>query len=364
MPHVRAREYVVPDQDVYELEYVEVIQRHHKRSPYQKNTFPAEDHEWPGCGDTREFYYGQPTPGFDAAKIYWDNYQDPLNPLQKPGYQGSCQFPQITKDGLQDSYTHGKDLYEVYGKKLNFLPRFFGETTIFRVTSNVITSQVAGGLIKGMFGTSAEVPVLQQYDSIDSLRPGYSCGYADNIRGAYQGNNLNWTEHLEQSQQLFITDPKNCVSSDDADKVFRLAQFEYSYIFRDAPQSLEYARTKYGLYLNELAARLRQHIQGIMPGAEVKYRHNIAHDGSMAPLLGALQVSEMVWPGMGSEVVFELYSSSRGEKKWFVRVLWGGKVMHSSAMGEINMIPADELLGYITGLVGENASYVLGKCGY
>lgn len=70
MPHVRAREYVVPDQDVYELEYVEVIQRHHKRSPYQSNTFPAEDREWPGCGDTREFYYGQPTPGFDAAKIY------------------------------------------------------------------------------------------------------------------------------------------------------------------------------------------------------------------------------------------------------------------------------------------------------
>lgn len=70
MPHVRAREYVVPDQDVYELEYVEVIQRHHKRSPYQSNTFPVEDREWPGCGDTRVFYYGQPTPGFEAAKIY------------------------------------------------------------------------------------------------------------------------------------------------------------------------------------------------------------------------------------------------------------------------------------------------------
>lgn len=70
MPHVRAREYVVPDRDVYELEYVEVIQRHHKRSPYQSNTFPAEDREWPDCGSTREFYYGQPTSGFDAAKIY------------------------------------------------------------------------------------------------------------------------------------------------------------------------------------------------------------------------------------------------------------------------------------------------------
>lgn len=95
----------------------------------------------------------------------------------------------------------------MYGKRLDFLPKSFDQTTVFRVTSNVITSQVAGGLIRGMFGSSAEeeegVPVLQQYDSIDSLRPGYSCGYADSVRAAYQGNNPMWTEHLEQSQQLF-----------------------------------------------------------------------------------------------------------------------------------------------------------------
>lgn len=93
----------------------------------------------------------------------------------------------------------------------------------------------------------------------------------------------------------------------------------------------------------------------------------------MAPLLGALQVSEMVWPGMGSEIVFELYSSSERsqggglgarEKEWVVRVLWGGRVMHSSAMGKIDMIPVDEFLGYLTGLVGDSASYVLEKCGY
>lgn len=70
MPHVRVTEYVVPDQDVYRLEYVEVVQRHHKRSPYQSNTFPVEDREWPGCADTREFYYGQPVDGFGAAEIY------------------------------------------------------------------------------------------------------------------------------------------------------------------------------------------------------------------------------------------------------------------------------------------------------
>lgn len=98
----------------------------------------------------------------------------------------------------------------------------------------------------------------------------------------------------------------------------------------------------------------------------MKYRHNIAHDGSVAPLLGALQVGEMVWPGMGAEVVFELYSSlgDSDEKKWVVRVLWGGAVLNSSSMGRIDMIPVDEFLAYLTGLAGDGASYVLKKCGY
>lgn len=67
----------------------------------------------------------------------------------------------------------------------------------------MITSQVAGALIKGIFGSSDKVPVLQQYDTIDSLRPGYSCPYAESIRGGYQGSNTNWTEHLNLSQWLF-----------------------------------------------------------------------------------------------------------------------------------------------------------------
>ena len=39
----------------------------------------------------------------------------------------------------------------------------------------------------------------------------------------------------------------------------------------------------------------------------VIYRHNVAHDGSISRLLSILQLDIMVWPGMGSEVVFELY---------------------------------------------------------
>lgn len=76
---------------------------------------------------------------------------------------------------------------------------------------------MAGGLIRGMFDSSGEVPVLQQYDSIDSLRPGYPCPYADSVRGAYQGSNANWTEHLKASQPLFSKlDAISGVSSSDS----------------------------------------------------------------------------------------------------------------------------------------------------
>ena len=61
----------------------------------------------------------------------------------------------------------------------------------------------------------------------------------------------------------------------------------------------------------------------------IRYRHNIAHDGSISRLLSILQIEKMVWPGMGSEVVFELYKS-KVDQQYYIRVLWGGQVLKSS----------------------------------
>ena len=94
------------------------------------------------------------------------------------------------------------------------------------------------------------------------------------------------------------------------------------------------------------------------------YRHNVAHDGSIAPLLSILQVDLMVWPGMGSEVVFELYSS-KTKKDWYVRILWGGQVLNSSSptlQAPGGLIPLDTLLAYLYGLVGQQASLIPEKC--
>lgn len=78
------------------------------------------------------------------------------------GFLGSCQFPQITAEGLGDSWQHGKDLYGVYHDLLGFLPDDSQDNITFRVTQNVITSEVAGMVINGMFGTEADYPLLIQ----------------------------------------------------------------------------------------------------------------------------------------------------------------------------------------------------------
>lgn len=84
------------------------------------------------------------------------------NPFKPPGFLGSCQFPQITAGGLEDSWQHGKDLFGVYHDLLGFLPDNSKEKVTFRVTQNVITSEVAGMVVNGMFGTEADFPLLIQ----------------------------------------------------------------------------------------------------------------------------------------------------------------------------------------------------------
>lgn len=155
-------------------------------------------------------------------------------------------------------------------------------------------------------------------------------------------------------------DPTKCVSQQQADTVYRLGQYEYSFIYRDSPQSLQASAASYGVWLAELAQNIRDKVSGKNP---LIYRHNVAHDGSVSRLLSILQVDVMVWVGMGSEVVFEIYSKGRGDKK-YVRILWGGQVLTSSnpTLGKVDMLDLDVFLGYIDGLVGTRGSKIVDLC--
>lgn len=75
--------------------------------------------------------------------------------------------------------------------------------------------------------------------------------------------------------------------------------------------------------------------------------HSFAHDGSVSPVLGLLQIAYPVWPGMGSEVVFELWESSK-TKAYAVRVLWSGKpLVTSTPLGTLDMVPYDQFVAYL-----------------
>ncbi|KAI1134274.1 phosphoglycerate mutase-like protein [Hypoxylon sp. FL0543] len=432
MPHVRQSEYIKPAIG-YELKYVEVVQRHHKRTPYASNSFPVESYRW-DCNDQGLYYYGRHL-GSDSkqpAEGFWKGYISPVNPYTPSGWIGTCQFPQISSAGLDDSWVHGRDLYGVYHDLLGFLPgrdEDWRTQVNYRVTQNVITSQVAGMVISGMWETTDSIPLMIQAAGVDSLEPQYSCSVGSEMFNAIESSsNAAWQDHLDAAADLFSTldnisgvppddsgfhasfdhyfdnlsarqchakplpcrlqdgvNSTTCINQDLADAVYRMGQWEYSQIYRDAPTSLAASTATYGVWIAELS----EHFRNVMAGEEGPiYFHNIAHDGSVSRLLSILQADIMVWPGMGSEVVFELYrrngnatassnfgnstgvkvsrTKTKGEDaiQYFVRVLFGGKPLKSSnpSLGLLDMLPAGILLEYFDGLVGANASLVVAKC--
>lgn len=282
----------------------------------------------------------------------------------------------------------------------------------YRVTNNQITSQVASQVINGMYATTEQIPLAVQQAGADSLEPGYSCpaaskgfdaikslsnpvwrGHLDAIRGLYEKlddisgvdptdsgwhiwldhyyDNLSARECHSKPLPCKVVEGRNtstCVDRQTADEVYRLGHWEYSRLYRDSEGSLGASVASFGVWVGELAANLRAVVDG--KGGEVVWRHNVAHDGSMSRLLSVLQIETMVWPGMGSEVVFELYErrcrkrQAGGASGWFIRVLFGGRTLKSSnpSLGLMDMLPVETLLAYFDGLVGINASLVKGKC--
>ena len=138
----------------------------------------------------------------------------------------------------------------------------------------------------------------------------------------------------------------------ETDTVYRLGNYEYSYIFRDGPDSALYAALRFGAWFLEL----KHHLETVISGEnQIRYLHNIAHDGSMSLALGFLQIETMVWPGMGSEIIFELYENANGHaaSRWFMRVLWSGKPMVTSTpLGTLDMVPVEEMFDYLNEMVG------------
>lgn len=69
----------------------------------------------------------------------------------------------------------------------------------------MITSQVAGGVVAGLFPETIGTPVqvLIQSDSFDSLEPAYSCPNSVTIMTNYKTDNASWAGHLTAAADLY-----------------------------------------------------------------------------------------------------------------------------------------------------------------
>lgn len=76
---------------------------------------------------------------------------------------------------------------------------------------------------------------------------------------------------------------------------------------------------------------------------------SFAHDGSIGALLGVLQTRQPIWPGMASEVVFELWTKQAQD---YVQVLFSGQPLATSTpLGTLDMIPLVDWNAYLKGVL-------------
>ncbi|KIP12191.1 hypothetical protein PHLGIDRAFT_62597 [Phlebiopsis gigantea 11061_1 CR5-6] len=358
-PHVNAEHYTVPEIKDAKLVYLNTVIRHHKRTP--DNLYPEENSlnaiPW-DCTDFEQFSYGGP----GAAQVFHNTDIPAWHPFLSTIWNGTCDEGQLTRGGLEDAVTHGKDFWSVYSGKIGFLNSVNEKDIFLRTSVETRTMQVASGLLVGMDKSMATktFPVTTQPSPIDSIPPNYPCNKASDVRNAYQSVPA-WNDHLEQNIDLqnklgemlgttglsawtswydhFFdtftsrtchghplpcnTTTGECVSDQDARTVFSIGDFEYNYIWSNAENATTYNQLTFGVFLQELAMNFQLFRDG---GESYKLRFYVGHDGSMIRLISALGLgaaAPLRWPSLGSELVMEVWESkSQGGR--FVRVLHDG----------------------------------------
>jgi 2-phosphoxylose phosphatase len=89
-----------------------------------------------------------------------------------------------------------------------------------------------------------------------------------------------------------------------ADEVFRAGDWEWNYWWRNNPNAKVYIQTVEGLFIGEIIRGIKALQNGT---TKAKYVHDFVHDGDIGPIAGALGITALRWPGMGSNIAFEIW---------------------------------------------------------
>ncbi|KAK9667444.1 hypothetical protein K7432_017858, partial [Basidiobolus ranarum] len=286
--HTIAEYYEVPKEEA-SLEYVAIIIRHTARAP--ANILPHEDVEW-NCDDIEQYLYVQ-----NQFRIIPSIKNEVTNPADNPFlsryWRGNCQSGQITSLGLKQAIQFGRDIWKVYGEKLEFLPNHYDNKAIYIQTStSTRTRDVAGGLVAGLYPTSvpSDVVIYQQPAEVDLVEPGFSCNKYQSLLAEAKTTPI-WQEHLNRLKALQdrleaildtkgmpdwsswydhyfdvfrtrqchgfplpckISDKKICATQSDADLVYATSNWKYNYLWRQQPNATYMTSLRMGPWLNIL----------------------------------------------------------------------------------------------------------------
>lgn len=211
--HVNANHYERPPQAKdAKLVFVNVVQRHHKRTP--DNLYPDENVFNPAsgwdCSNYQQISYGvgaDQDANLQGHGIYRKIENPSWHPLNSIIWNGTCDQGTLTADGLRDSIQHGRDFWSVYGPwgRNPLLHQGINQRDVyFRTSNSARTYQVSGGLLTGMDGWTSpgNFPVHTQPSNMDDIVPNYSCGYANGFR-SYEQSLPAWNDHLNSKLALF-----------------------------------------------------------------------------------------------------------------------------------------------------------------
>ncbi|KAL3476644.1 histidine phosphatase superfamily [Aspergillus californicus] len=400
MPHPHVDSYSLPrpvaNQSVSaKLVYLEYLQRHQRRTPY--NILPGGENQEYNCDAIHPHLFAAPAgQGPDPMHVYAQTYTDPTNPYLANYVNGSCQYPQLMIGGYLDGYQHGRDLHAVYSKKLGLIPELLNEndrTVFFRSSSAALTQGSAGGVLRGLWPDyMGPLPLHQQASSVDTVNRGFSCPARDTILAQIQST-AEWNDHLDVTAGLRnklanmfdaqdssawletwdhfadnfqgrlcngydlpcrLQDLSQCVTKQQAYEVFRAGDWMYNYWWRTNPKVTEYIQVIEGMFIAEIVRKFEA-VQDRR--SEVVYSHTFAHDGDIAPMLGALGIRALRWPGMGSNVAFEIWETD--ESEFYSRVLYSGRTIET-VHGVLEWIPLSSLIDILKVFIPED---IVALCG-
>ncbi|KAL4895303.1 histidine phosphatase superfamily [Aspergillus ambiguus] len=383
MPHPRVETYSLPSPMANHsvsarLVYLEYLQRHQRRTPY--NILPGGENQPYNCDNINPYLYAASSLGeADSIPVYGQAYTDPTNPFLASYVNGSCQYPQLTLGGLLDGYRHGRDLWAVYGEKLGLLPPTPDQSdrkVWFRSSSSALTQGSASGVLHGIWPEHrGGIPLHQQAAGVDTVDRGFPCPAQDALLSTIQST-AEWREHLEVTEPLRnrladmfdatdaswmstfdhfsdnfqarlcngydlpcrVGDEATCATPEQADEVFRAGDWEWNYWWRRNANATRYIQLVEGLFIREIVRQLEAVQHGT---SSVVYSHNFVHDGDIGPILGALGIKALRWPGMGSNIAFEVWETSSSQ--FYTRVLYSGHPVQT-LHGTLDWIPLSALI--------------------